>query len=191
MLTLPTLPPSLPIPHSLSECASFQHTIQPYLPSLYDLPSALVTRMHSASDLKSLYLATNPLISALALALALMPVFLVVSEVNRNWSQVDRVWSVLPTLFIAHFSLWAHLHRLPSQRVDHALAVASVWSLRLTYNYWRKGGYQRGSEDYRWLIIREKIGGVAFFLLNVVFTSSLQVVRALLSRGVLFGTLCY
>lgn len=116
------------------------------------------------------------MISALAFTIATFPIFFFVSEINKNYSQVDRVWSILPTFYQAHWAVWARLNGLPTQRVDNVLAVSFVWSLRLTYNYWRRGGYQVGSEDYRWVIIKNKIGGVAFFLLNLLFVSSLQVV---------------
>ena len=46
--------------------------------------------------------------------------------------------------------------------------------VRLTFNYWRKGGYTIGSEDYRWAIVRSKISPTLFFLLNVVFISLVQ-----------------
>ena len=114
--------------------------------------------------------------TAIAFTIATMPIFLLVSEINKNYSQVDRVWSILPTVFHAHWALWARLNGLPTKRVDTVLACSVVWTLRLTYNYWRRGGYQVGSEDYRWLIIKKNIGSVPFFLLNVLFISTLQVV---------------
>lgn len=46
--------------------------------------------------------------------------------------------------------------------------------MRLTYNYWRKGGYQIGSEDYRWEVLREKISPPLFFVFNVLFISLAQ-----------------
>lgn len=48
---------------------------------------------------------------------------------------------------------------------------------RLTFNYWRRGGYQIGSEDYRWHIIKDQIPSWAFFLLNVTFIATIQSVR--------------
>ena len=168
---------TLPLIRSLADCADFRKTVQPYLPQLYHLPSTVAAHISDPTALQHVYMATNPVVSALAFALATMPLFVVVSEFNRNWSQVDRAWSTLPTLFIAHFAVWGRLHGLPTQKVDHALAVFVVWSLRLTYNYWRKGGYQIGSEDYRWKIVKDSVGAVPFFLLNVVFISTLQIVR--------------
>lgn len=49
----------------------------------------------------------------------------------------------------------------------------------MTYNYWRKGGYNIGSEDYRWEIIRSKVPPVAFFIFNVTFISLIQSVSLL------------
>lgn len=56
-------------------------------------------------------------------------------------------------------------------RLDHVMAVSIIWSARLTFNYWRKGGYTVGSEDYRWPIVKERIGTAGMFLLNVTFIS--------------------
>jgi len=66
------------------------------------------------------------------------------------------------------------MHTLETQRVDNVMAFSVLWTLRLTFNYWRRGGYQIGSEDYRWNLIKGWIGTPAFFLLNVFFTSSVQ-----------------
>ena len=44
----------------------------------------------------------------------------------------------------------------------------------MTFNYWRKGGYSVGSEDYRWAIIKSKVNPALFFLFNVTFISTIQ-----------------
>jgi len=179
MLIPPHAGMALPVIKTIHDCADFSKTIQPYLPQLYTLPNSLAASITDPTALHHLYAATNPAISGLAFSLALFPIFLVVSEVNKNYSQVDRVWSILPTLYHVHYAVWARVNGLPTQRVDNVLAFSVVWTLRLTYNYWRKGGYQIGSEDYRWNLIKEKIGAPAFFILNVLFTSSLQSVSNL------------
>ena len=51
---------------------------------------------------------------------------------------------------------------------------AETLQIRLTYNYARKGGYNIGSEDYRWEILREKIPPPLFFVFNVLFISLAQ-----------------
>lgn len=174
---------ALPVVTNLADCADFARTVQPYIPQLYNLPGDIVASYNDLDALRQLYLSTNPIISGFAFSLALFPIFLVVSEFNRNWSQVDRLWSILPALYQAHYAIWARLNGLPTARVDTVLAVSVVWSLRLTYNYWRKGGYQIGSEDYRWNLIKDYIGPFPFFLLNIVFTSSIQSVSTTWEGG--------
>lgn len=161
---------AIPVLKTLKECSDFSKTVEPFVPQLYDLPQKLLDVMAGREGLVKLYVETNPLISGFAISIALGAVFLVAAEVNRNYSQVDRFWSLLPTFYIAHFDVWARLAGIPSQRIDAALLFSTVWSvrfpafkpptrrilltmssqIRLTYNYWRKGGYEIGSEDYRW-----------------------------------------
>ena len=57
------------------------------------------------------------------------------------------------------------------------MLIKTLLKARLTYNYWRKGGYSVGSEDYRWEIVRNKTGRFIMFLFNIVFISSIQSVR--------------
>lgn len=139
----------LPVLQSFPDCVDWSKTIDPYLPQLWQ-PSRLLDVLHGRQGLLDLYLQTNPFISGLALSILFGAIFLVVAEVNKNYSQVDRCWSILPTFYIAHFDLWARLSGVPSQRLDIILFFTTLWSARLTFNYWRKGGYQVGSEDYRW-----------------------------------------
>ena len=72
-----------------------------------------------------------------------------------NVSQVDKVWSLTPPLY----SLLIHLTS-PSPRSPRSLLLlllAASWGARLTYNFWRRGGYAwppwRGEEDYRLLLM--------------------------------------
>ncbi|KAF2455995.1 hypothetical protein BDY21DRAFT_365199 [Lineolata rhizophorae] len=164
------------IPHlkTLRDCTSFTRTVLPYLPQLKALPQLIAVSYTDLDGLKTLYLSVNPVITALAFALALAPLFLLLSELNRNYSQVDRAWSLLPPVYLGHYCLWAHMSGLPTQRLDNLLAFSCVWGVRLTYNYWRKGGYQIGSEDYRWAVLREHLNGPLLFLFNLVFISFIQ-----------------
>ncbi|KAI1659548.1 DUF1295-domain-containing protein [Daldinia decipiens] len=165
---------ALPWVKRLEDCADYSQVIEPYLPQLYELPGKIVHATSSHGSFVELYKNTNPFISGLGFSIFLGAVFLIVSEINRNYSQVDRMWSLLPTIYNAHFAVWSHLNDLPSQRLDLVLLWSVTWSARLTYNYFRKGGYNVGSEDYRWEIIRSKAHPVLFFLLNVTFISFIQ-----------------
>lgn len=120
---------ALPALQNFEDCASWAKTVEPYLPQLYELPSKLVDVVQGREGLVDLYTHTNPLVSGFAISLFLGAVFFVVSEINRNYSQVDRCWSLLPTFYVAHFDLWARLTGVPSSRLDALLAFSTVWSV--------------------------------------------------------------
>ncbi|PLB45699.1 putative steroid reductase [Aspergillus steynii IBT 23096] len=176
---------ALPLPtiESVKDCASFSHTVLPFLSQLTALPERLQLAA-TAKDvviLKDIYLSTNPFVSALGLTLVFSAYFLVLSEITRNYSQVDRLWSLLPALFNVHFAVWARLSGLRTQSLDTIAVLSVVWSVRLTYNYWRKGGYKIGSEDYRWEVVRSKVPNrFVFFLFNATFISLVQPLLLLL-----------
>jgi steroid 5-alpha reductase family enzyme len=159
---------AVPVVTFLEQAATWSKTVEPYYSQLQALPSQLMNVAAGRETLLELYVNTNPLVTGFAVSVALGAVFLVVAEITRNYSQVDRCWSILPTFYNAHFALWARLAGYPHQRVDAVLLWSVIWSVspshvkamssactdlsqtRLTFNYWRRGGYQKGSEDYRW-----------------------------------------
>ena len=128
-LTMNNTAIALPVVQSLTDCVDFSRTVSPYTSQLYDLPQQLAQSYSNSTELRNLYLATNPLISAFALSLFLAPIFLVISEINRNYSQVDRCWSILPTIYNAHFVIYAHMSGLPTGRLDYLLAASILWSV--------------------------------------------------------------
>ncbi|KAF2176452.1 DUF1295-domain-containing protein [Zopfia rhizophila CBS 207.26] len=164
-----------PVIRTLQECADFSKTVSPYLPQLYALPSQIFQRINDLDALKELYISTNPLITSLSFSLFLAPVVLIAAEVNKNYSQVDRLWSILPVVYNCHYTIWAHLVGVPTQRLDHVMAVSILWGARLTFNYWRKGGYSIGSEDYRWEYLKKYLGPVWMFVFDVGFISLGQI----------------
>ncbi|KAI9698294.1 MAG: hypothetical protein M1820_007564 [Bogoriella megaspora] len=181
---------ALPLITSLSDCADYSKVVQPFLPQVYSLPQRVFDSINSLEGLKEIYVSTNPLVTAFVFSLALAPIFLVVSEINKNYSQVDRCWSLLPTIYNIHYDVWARMNGLPANRLDNIVAFSVLWSvssmdqllviatdlskLRLTYNYWRKGGYNIGVEDYRWELLRERISPALFFIFNVTFIATAQ-----------------
>ncbi|GKZ37021.1 hypothetical protein AbraIFM66950_008313 [Aspergillus brasiliensis] len=176
---------ALPLPDvkSVVDCASFSHTVLPFLSQITALPERLqlAAAAKDVNILKDIYLSTNPFISALFLSLALSVLFVIASEINRNYSQVDRFWSILPSIYNVHFALWARLSGLQTQSLDTIAAITLIWSARLTFNYWRRGGYSIGSEDYRWQIVRSKVNNrFVFFIFNILFISLTQSLLLLL-----------
>jgi len=95
----------------------------------------------------------------------------IVGELTRNYSQVDKLWSIIPGIYS-----WITFTSFPSPRLLIMALLVTVWGLRLSYNFSRKGGYNivpwRGEEDYRWKIMREKTalnGRFRFGLFNLFF----------------------
>lgn len=122
---------ALPTLNSLEECADFSKTVEPFLPQLYQLPRKLLDNYSNRDALVQLYLETNPFISAGALSILLAVAFFVAAEWSRNYSQVDRAWSILPALYNAHFALWSRLVNEPHQRTDLVALFSVAWSVRL------------------------------------------------------------
>ncbi|KAL5354717.1 hypothetical protein ACLOAV_000806 [Pseudogymnoascus australis] len=170
---------ALPAVTTFEECADFSKTVAPFIPQLYELPQQLLNSWSEPGGLLKVYLATNPLISAVAFGLALFPIVWIVSEVNRNYSQVDRLWSILPAVFVGHFVAYGHLIGLDTERLDTLMVAVAIWSVRLTFNYWRRGGYSIGSEDYRWMIVKRKVDSwspAIWPLFNIVFIAGSQLI---------------
>ena len=94
----------------------------------------------------------------------------VASLVTHDTSWVDRLWSILPVLYVWVFAGAAHL---TDARLDVMAVVVTLWGARLTFNFARRGGY-RGVEDYRWAVLRQSMSGPVFAVFNVVFISLYQ-----------------
>ena len=99
------------------------------------------------------------------------------NTLTSEYSWVDRVWSIIPILYGANY-----LHHqkectgVPiAERPYLMLGLVTVWGARLTYNYFRKGGYAKGGEDYRWVYIRQKYPRIVVELLTFFFTSFYQI----------------
>lgn len=80
----------------------------------------------------------------------------VFGEITRNNSQMDKLWSILP---IAYIWIIAVKGGMPLRLIVFAVIV-SLWGIRLTVNFARKGAYSikfwQGEEDYRWKVLRQK-----------------------------------
>lgn len=120
---------ALPSIQSLEDGASWSTTVAPFVDQLYMLPRQVLAAGFDVDAQLKLYTATNPAISGFAISVFLGAVFLVVSEINKNYSQVDRMWSLLPMLYNAHYAYWARLAGVPTQKLDVAFAVSLIWSV--------------------------------------------------------------
>lgn len=80
----------------------------------------------------------------------------VVSTITNNYSQVDKVWSIIPAPYV-----WIVAYQSGFEaRIVLMACLVTFWAVRLTYNFARRGGYSwkfwTGVEDYRWPILRAK-----------------------------------
>lgn len=101
----------------------------------------------------------------------------IISELSKNYSQVDKLWSIIPAVYIWTIAYMSHWE----PRAMLMAVVATVWSIRLTYNFNRRGGYSlrfwEGEEDYRWAVLRQNpilANKWIWKLFNLVFISFYQ-----------------
>ncbi len=109
------------------------------------------------------------------LGVALLCFFL--SEITGNYSQVDKLWSLMPIGY-AWFFTWRS--GMEPRLVLMAILV-TIWGIRLTYNFSRRSGYSwkfwAGEEDYRWAELRKMplfSSKWRFTLFNLFFISLYQ-----------------
>ncbi|HEY2517795.1 MAG TPA: DUF1295 domain-containing protein [Polyangiaceae bacterium] len=95
----------------------------------------------------------------------------VTSIFTGNCSQVDRLWSIAPPLYVLWFAARAGF---TDARLDVMAVLTALWGARLTYNFARKGGYRAGSEDYRWPVLRKRLGPALFAVFNATFIAAYQ-----------------
>lgn len=108
---------------------------------------------------------------SVSIALGVAGTCLVLSWIFREYSWVDRTWSVVPPVYVGTFAAqagWA------DPRLNLMLALTAAWGARLTFNYARKGGYAPGGEDYRWAILRARMHPVAWHAFNIGFIAFYQ-----------------
>lgn len=102
---------------------------------------------------------------------------IIVGELARNNSQVDKLWSIIPAVYawyITYAGGWDNRMVLMS-------VLVTIWAMRLTYNFARRGGYSwkfwAGEEDYRWEVLRQRPGfnnKFVWLLFNVFFICGYQ-----------------
>jgi len=110
----------------------------------------------------------------IALLLWLYSVLHRTEEGTCDPSVVDRFWSVLPWVYVWHFYISDYYARGSSNPKLLLMAcLSTAWGVRLTWNFWRKGGYS-GGEDYRWIEVRKWFPGWKFEVFNLIFICLFQ-----------------
>ena len=115
-------------------------------------------------------------IMSIAVGIVIAYCFLV-GEISRNNSQVDKLWSIIPIYYVWHMTVMGGFH----PRMILMSVLVTIWGIRLTYNFARRGAYQwkfwAGEEDYRWEILRKRPGfnnRFIWMLFNLFFISAYQ-----------------
>ncbi|MGO4593471.1 DUF1295 domain-containing protein [Leifsonia sp. 2TAF2] len=101
----------------------------------------------------------------------------VLSLITNEHSWVDRIWSIVPVVYVWVF---AGAAGLADARLDLIAVLVTLWGARLTFNFARKGGYRPGGEDYRWVVLRGRMRPAGFQLFNLFFIVIYQNVLLLL-----------
>ncbi|MGD0854030.1 MAG: DUF1295 domain-containing protein [Acidimicrobiales bacterium] len=107
----------------------------------------------------------SPMVLTVLIAAAACAFAWIASLATGDTSWVDRMWSIAPVIYVWVFAVAA---RLTNARLDVMAALVTMWGVRLTYNFARKGGY-RGVEDYRWAVLRSSMRRWQFQLFNLFF----------------------
>ena len=101
----------------------------------------------------------------------------IVSTITKNYSQVDKLWSLIPIPYAWIVAFDSNFE----PRILLMAVLVTIWGARLTFNFARRGGYKvkfwEGEEDYRWAILRAKPefqGKLKWVLFNLFFISLYQ-----------------
>ncbi|KAA9132869.1 DUF1295 domain-containing protein [Microbacterium caowuchunii] len=92
----------------------------------------------------------------------------VMSLITKDTSWVDRLWSIVPAVYVWIFAAAGIASGEDAGRLLLMAILVTAWAARLTFNFARRGGYT-GMEDYRWAILRGRMKPWQFQLFNLFF----------------------
>ena len=110
----------------------------------------------------------HPLLVVIAIAAVAAVFCWVASLISKDTSWVDRLWSIVPVVYVWVFAAAALVSGRDAARLILMAVLVSAWGARLTFNFARKGGYT-GVEDYRWAILRARMSPLMFQVFNLLF----------------------
>ena len=102
---------------------------------------------------------------ALDLSLILAVLSWLASLVTREQAWIERRWEVIPPLCCLIVAAAADFE---SARLNLMTGLVIIWSLRLSYNCWRKGGFSKGGGDYRFDHVKRQMGA-GFWIYSVTY----------------------
>ena len=135
-----------------------------------ELACVLSLALASGGNIAAYIAKAEPFAVTLALAAGLAATCFAFGLATGDYSWVDRIWSVAPVLFAWIFAARGGF----TLRADLAALLVTLWGIRLTRNFARRGGYS-GTEDYRWSVLRARIASpMAWQAFNAAFICSAQ-----------------
>jgi len=117
----------------------------------------------------------DPLVVLFFFVTALSIVTLIASEITGHLSYVDKLWSILPPAYVWYFTFRSYDEdtKTVHPRLLLMAVLSTLWGARLTFNFWRRGGYSM-EEDYRWPYLRARLPAFLLSLLDLVFIATFQ-----------------
>ena len=116
----------------------------------------------------------------------------IAGQLTKNYSQVDRLWSTIPIVYCWYFTYSSGM----DERLILMSTLVSIWGIRLSFNFARKGGFTlipwKGAEDYRWEVLQKEIPQfkdslnwslfnfffICFYQMGLIFLFSLPILSA-------------
>lgn len=140
------------------------------------------TVVSSSQSHKYCSLPHSPLTSAAYLCIAVILYSFIWGEISFNYSKVDQIWSIVPLAYSLCFyaSTQSQHHRL-----SLICALITAWGVRLTCNFYRRGGYGNlldHLEDHRWAVLKSYVNNnrVILIIFNATFICIYQNILLLL-----------
>lgn len=119
----------------------------------------------------------NPFLASLGLLFVVCFASWLATVRSGSAMWLDRLWSIMPPVYAWLFAVSAGLG---DPRLNLLAGLATLWGVRLTFSYARKGGYGRGVEDYRWALLRRDMSRRQWTVFHLLFVSVYQQVLLLL-----------
>jgi len=111
----------------------------------------------------------NPLITVSTVVFCTAILTYIFNLITKEYSWTDRLWSTLP-IYLA----WLYYFKIQNEVLLIIAILITVWGIRLTLNFSRKGGFSE-KEDYRWAYLRRKLGsGCVWQLFSLFFIAFYQ-----------------
>ncbi|RHY18378.1 hypothetical protein DYB32_010392 [Aphanomyces invadans] len=116
------------------------------LPSLEACVLDIFRVVHTSDS----YSAVPPIVSNLVLCFVIATGCFLLQVSTGNYSHVDRLWSITPVLYAWNYLIVAWNRGLAADlRLVVVVLLITHWGGRLTFNFYRRGGYKWTAEHVR------------------------------------------